>query len=198
MSPIKIKNGKFIYHQTALNNLISIVKMGLLSRAIIIQQNLPFNDVADPLIIHERNMNGLDHYVPFHFHPRTAFDYKIRYDHPHDSFVFLCMYRDVAQKCNALILPAHPLSDEHPKLYSFDEGIDVIDWDTMDLTHVDFGYNSQIRMAECLIKDKVDIRDICAIYVKNSQEQDYVYQLLTEYNIRHIKVYIGETFFGAP
>ena len=67
------------------------------------------------------------------------------------------MYRDVAQKCNALVLPAHPLSNEKPIVYNYTDGFNAIDWETMELTQGVLGYNSQIRMAECLIKDKVDI-----------------------------------------
>ena len=69
MSPKSIKDGYLLYHQTKLKNLESIIKNGLLSRAIITSQNLNFEDVADPEIIEGRIENGLDVYVPFHFHP---------------------------------------------------------------------------------------------------------------------------------
>lgn len=196
MSPKSIKDGCLLYHQTKLNNLESIIKNGLLSRAKIISQNLPFEDVADPQIIEERIENGLDVFVPFHFHPRTTFDYKIRYDHPDESFIFLCMYRDRAKNCNALILPAHPLSNMQPKIYSYSEGINIIDWDTMELKQGNTGYNSQVRMAECLIKDEVNIRDISIIYVKDETDKDCVEDILRQNSIHHIKVYIGDTFFG--
>lgn len=196
MSPISIRDGKLIYHQTSIRNLMSIVEFGLLSRAMILSLGISFNDVADQQIIEERTLSGLDVYVPFHFHPRTVFDYKIRYDHPNDSFIFLCMYRDVAQKCNALVLPAHPLSNEKPIVYNYTDGFNAIDWETMELTQGVLGYNSQIRMAECLIKDKVDISKISIIYVKNQLDKKYVEDLLKEMNINHINVYVGNTFFG--
>lgn len=166
MSPKSIKGGCLLYHQTKLKNLESIIKNGLLSRAEITSEKLPFEDVADPQIIEERIENGLDVFVPFHFHPRTTFDYKIRYDHPDESFIFICMYRDRAENCGASILPAHPLSNMQPKIYPYSEGINTIDWDTMELKQGNTGYNSQVRMAECLIKDKVNIRDISIIMLK--------------------------------
>ena len=198
MSPKSIKDGYLLYHQTKLKNLESIIKNGLLSRAIITSQNLNFEDVADPEIIEGRIENGLDVYVPFHFHPRTTFDYKVRYKCPGETFIFLCMYRDRAEKRNALILTAHPLSNSQPEIYPYSEGINKIDWSTMELTQEDPGYNSQVRMAECLIKDKVDISDISIIYVKDDTDKSNVEEILHQNNIRHIKVYIGDTFFGSP
>lgn len=197
MSPKNIKDGLLLYHQTELRNLKSIIEVGLLSRAMIISQNLPFKDVADPQIIEGRVANGLDCFVPFHFHPRTTFDYKIRYNHPNDSFVFLCMYRNVAEKYGALILPAHPLSNMQPQVFQYANGMNKIDWDTMELTKGEIGYNSQVRMAECLIKDKVDINNISIIYVKDQVDQITVEEMLREKNIKHINVYIGNTFFGT-
>lgn len=197
MSPTCIKDGHLLYHQTELKNLQSILETGLLSRAMLTSQNLPFRDVADPQIIEGRVVEGWDNYVPFHFHPRTTFDYRIRYDHPNDAFVFLCMYRNVAERCGALILTAHPLSNMKPQAFQYSDGFNQIDWDTMELTQGEVGYNSQIRMAECLIRDKVDIRNICIIYVKSLADKEVVERMLREKNIRHIKVYIGETFFGT-
>lgn len=196
MSTKKIKDGFLIYHQTELKNLKSIIEVGLLSRAAIISKNLPFKDVADPQIIKERADSNLDSFVPFHFHPRTVFDYRIRYDHPDDAFIYLCMYRDVAKQRGALILPAHPLSNIQPQLFPYSEGFNQIKWDIMELTQEDPRYNSQIRMAECLIRDKVDIKDICIVYVKNQIDKRSVEKMLCEKNVNHIKVHIGETFFG--
>ncbi len=196
MSPKSIKEGYLLYHQTKLNNLKSIIKYGLLSRSIITSQNLHFEDVADPQIIAERIENGLDVYVPFHFHPRTTFDYKIRYNNPNESFIFLCMYRERAEKRNALILTAHPLSNMQPQIYTYAEGINKIDWSTMELTQKNIGYNSQVRMAECLIKDKVEISDISFIYAKDEIDKCNIENVLYQNDIHHITVYIGKTFFG--
>lgn len=197
MSPKSIKDGLLIYHQTKLNNLESIIEAGLLSRAMITSQNLQFEDVADPQIIKGRSVYDLDKFVPFHFHPRTAFDYRIRFDNPCDAFIFLCMYRNVAEQCGALILPAHPLSNSQPQVYPYSEGYNLIDWDTMELTQGDAGYNSQIRMAECLIRDRVDIEDIGIIFVKNQTDKEVVGKILRKKNISHIQIYIGNTFFGS-
>lgn len=191
-----IKEKVLIYHQTELDNLESIIEYGLLSRARIQTRNVSFKNVADPEIIKGRSETGLENYVPFHFHPRTLFDYRIRNDHPNDAFVFLCMYRETARKRGALILPAHPLSNKKPQLFSYADGFNKIKWDKMELTQQDEGYDSQVRMAECLIRDEVAIRDIAIIYVRNTIEEEIVKSLLAKKHIVHIKVYVGDKFFG--
>ena len=60
MSPTSIKDGRLLYHQTELKNLQSILETGLLSRAMLTSQNLPFRDVADPQIIEGRVVEGWD------------------------------------------------------------------------------------------------------------------------------------------
>lgn len=190
-----IKQGKLIYHQTKLDNLASIVKYGLKSRAILKQENVEFQDVADSKILEGRSKNGLDNYVPFHFHPRTAFDYKIRSNNPNSSFIFLCMFRDIAAKNGAVILPAHPLSSIKPQVYPYNEGINIIDWNTMEKNQNEVGYNSNVRMAECLLKDEVKIQLISMIFANNISDKTKVQEILDEYKIHNIKVIINTTFF---
>ena len=67
----------------------------------------------------------------------------------------------------------------------------------MELTQGVLGYNSQIRMAECLIKDKVDISKISIIYVKDQLDKKFVDDILNKKNVNNINVYIGDTFFGS-
>lgn len=190
-----IRQGKLIYHQTKLDNLESIVKYGLKSRINLKQENVEFQDVADSQILEGRSKNGLDNYVPFHFHPRTAFDYKIRSNNPNSPFIFLCMYRDIAAKNGAIILPAHPLSNIKPQVYPYNEGINIIDWDTMDKNQNDVGYNSNVRMAECLLKDEVKIQLISMIFANNENDKNKVHDILDKYKIHNIKVIINSTFF---
>lgn len=76
--PKPIRGQTIFYHQTSIDHLQSIIENGLLSRTDFLRRGIMFNDVADPNIIERRFEIGLENYVPFHFHPRTPFDYKIR------------------------------------------------------------------------------------------------------------------------
>lgn len=67
------KNGKLLYHLTELKNLESIVRLGLVPRKVLLENEVKFEDVANPEIIIKRQELGLSEYIPFHFHPYTAF-----------------------------------------------------------------------------------------------------------------------------
>lgn len=192
---IKIKDGKLLYHQTALKNLESIIKNGLLSRNQMEERRIHFTDVANHEILRGRARNHLDNFVPFHFHPRTPFDYRIRGDHPKESFVYIAVKREYAKSINAYIIPAHPLSSEKPEIFSYDEGIKKIDWETMEKKKSDAGYNPQVRMAECLFKSPLKAEVFSIIYVKNNDDKQKVEKILGENNINDIIVNIQENFF---
>ena len=70
------KEGKLLYHLTELKNLESIIDFGLVPRKILRENTVTFGDVADPEIIRKRESLGLDGYIPFHFHPYSAFRYS--------------------------------------------------------------------------------------------------------------------------
>ena len=59
------RNGKLIYHLTALENLESILKHGLQPRCELNKDR--FDDVADGEILVSRASHNLGRYVPFHF-----------------------------------------------------------------------------------------------------------------------------------
>ena len=186
---MEIRNRKLLYHQTKLDNLESIVTNGLLSRAFLRENNMAFQDVANAQILEGRHGLNLENYVPFHFHWKTTFDFVVRRDHPNDKFIYLCMQREKAKELEAKILPAHPLCHLDVQLYSYDEGIEAIEWDVMekdlkDVIESEEEYNrwKQIRMAECLIKNKVDINDILKIYTKSEEDADTVKSILTGHN----------------
>lgn len=59
-------------------NLESIIDFGLVPRKILRENTVTFGDVADPEIIRKREVLGLDGYIPFHFHPYSAFDVAVK------------------------------------------------------------------------------------------------------------------------
>lgn len=132
-----VKNKYLLYHLTGIENLDSIIENGLVSRKTLLDNQVMFGDIADVAIITKRTELGLDKYIPFHFHPYSSFDYAVKYKHPGNTFIYLCIKRDLARENDFLILPKHPLSIEECTLYQYDEGFDLIDWDTMSKTGID-------------------------------------------------------------
>ena len=49
------KNGKLLYHLTELKNLESIVRLGLVPRKVLLENEVKFEDVANPEIIIKRS-----------------------------------------------------------------------------------------------------------------------------------------------
>lgn len=125
------KSGSLLYHLTELDNLRDIVLDGLQSRRQLQESGKLFFDVADPNIISERVRLGLDKYIPFHFHPYSAFDAAVKYKHAEDSMIYICIHREYARENRFKVLPRHPLSRKECVLYEFEEGIAKIDWDTL-------------------------------------------------------------------
>lgn len=122
------KEGKLLYHLTELKNLESIIDSGLVPRKILRENTVTFGDVADPEIIRKREVLGLDEYIPFHFHPYSAFDVAVKKTHAGEEMIYICITRSLARYNNFRILPKHPLALEECQLYDYDKGFEMIDW----------------------------------------------------------------------
>ena len=85
------KEGKLLYHLTELKNLESIIDFGLVPRKILRENTVTFGDVADPEIIRKREVLGLDGYIPFHFHPYSAFDVAVKKTHVGEEMIYICI-----------------------------------------------------------------------------------------------------------
>ena len=72
------QTGKLLYHLTEVKNLESIIRVGLVPRKVLVENEVRFEDVANPEIIIKRERLGLDGYIPFHFHPYSAFDMAVK------------------------------------------------------------------------------------------------------------------------
>jgi hypothetical protein len=191
MAPVIIKDGKLLYHLTSLENLPSIIEHGLVPRRKLKENS--FADIADSEIICERQRFNLDEYVPFHFHPRTPFDYAVRLNNPDTEFVYLCLSREIAKKNGFLILPKHPLSMESPVLYPYDIGFNLIDWETMQESASSSNIARSVRMAECLTEKQIQIKNLTQIAVKSEEVKKVVEEMLQ--NTSHPYINVQSTWF---
>lgn len=194
MTPIRDR--KCIYHLTALDNLNSIIDNGLLSRKSLAQGNMSFADVADREIIEKRKSLNIVDCVPFHFHTYTDFDVCVQHQHS-EVFIFLAIYKNKAREKGFLIIPKHPLSCETHEIFDYDMGIEQINWDIMELTRGQDGYDSIVRMAECLSNHcDLDISDINIIFVPNAEIEQSVHDILACHNITSVDVKINKNLFS--
>lgn len=155
-----IRNHHYIYHLTAFENMKSILQYGLLPRKQL-QENT-FTDVADPQIMAYREDYHLDDYVPFHFFINSPFAVNVMRNYP-GKYVYIAVNRGYAAMHNFKIIPEHPMSSPEKynvQMYSYAEGFELIDWETMDKRDFCNQKSKQVCMAECLCKGKLDIHQL--------------------------------------
>lgn len=185
----KTKKGKLLYHLTKLDNLDSILKGGLISRKSVKDKKINFSDVADTEIISKREKLGLHEYIPFHFHPYSAFDKAVKSNYD-EEFIYICIKRDLARHNKFVILPKHPLTLQDCKLYDYDEGFELIEWDVMHKIGTTDDHSKHVKMAECLTKLNISAKYFQCIYVKNKDSKLLVEKKLKENGINNKPPYV--------
>lgn len=187
----KAKDGKLLYHLTKLENLDSILKFGLLPRKIILENSIKFGDVADGEIISKRTELGLDGYTPFHFHPYSAFDAAVKHTYDSTKMIYICINRELARYNNFKVLPQHPLSETECVLYDYDEGISMIDWDTLMEVGRQDNYAREVKMAECLTDLIVPARCFKCIFVPSQEIKEEVEYIMNKRGIDFPPPYVN-------
>lgn len=183
------KDGKLLYHLTALDNLESIIQNGLMSRNNVSQ--LSFVDIADQEIIGKRNSKlALNDYVPFHFYMGTPFDGRVFLDNINNGmnkkFVYLCVWRSYAKANNWKILPSHPLNEDNTQICDYDDGFSKIDWNIIDkkpMPNYGDNYEREVCMAECDSPATVSIDSIVFIKAPDEETKEQVKNILKNYNL---------------
>ena len=178
-----VKSGKLLYHLTELKNLESIIRFGLIPRKVLLENTVTFEDIANPEIIVKRERLGLDEYIPFHFHPYTAFDLAVKKQHANDEMMYICIRRELARRNNFKVLPKHPLSLEDCQLYDYEEGFKRIDWDTMAKVGLTDPDSKQTKMAECLSAKVIPVDCFQCFYVPSEQSKKFAENTLRAYGI---------------
>ncbi len=186
-----VKEKKLLYHLTKVNNMETIINCGLLPRRYLLEQGMLFGDVADPQIISKREELGLDKYTPFHFHPYSAFDVAVKNTHSAEKFVYICIRRALAEFNNFKILIKHPLSQQECVLYDYIEGINNIDWDTMEKTGTKDEYSRNVKMAECLTDKCIPAELFQCVYVPDKETKLYIEKLFEDKGITEQPPYVN-------
>lgn len=192
---MSIQEGKLLYHLTDIANVENIIENGLLSRNSLETRGLVFTDVADQEILDFRRLHNLNSYVPFHFFAKNPFDGRVQKDNPDIEFVYLCIKRSVARDMGFQIIPRHPLNMNPFTIYDYDEGLDNIDWDTMESRDYANYECKEICMAESIYLGDLDIDSFFSINVISDRSKEYVEELLEDYGIKNIYVNTARNYF---
>lgn len=172
-----VREKKLLYHLTKVSNMEDIINYGLQSRRNLLKQGRIFDDVADPQIIDKREELDLDKYTPFHFHPYSAFDVAVKNTYSTDKFVYISIKRALAEFNGFKILKKHPLSQQECVLYEYAEGINNIDWDTMEMVGTTDEYSRNVKMAECLTDKCIPAELFQCVYVPDIETGQYIKKL---------------------
>ncbi|WP_414931879.1 DarT ssDNA thymidine ADP-ribosyltransferase family protein [Vibrio europaeus] len=174
-----IKEGKLLYHFTALENLPKILSSQLLPR----EQLQDFVDVADKEILTGREQHSLMSMVPFHFFANNPFDGRVCQVNSKTKFAFIVVRRVHAEAKGWKISPKHPLSGEF-RLLSYADGMEETNWEVMNKRDFKTPESKNICMAECLSPNAVSPEDIHAIYVAEDEDRIEVAKLVAEMKLR--------------
>lgn len=158
--PRDYKNKSYIYHLTALSNMNSIFRYGLVPRSML-RQNMLCDDVADPEIISYREEHHITNYVPFHFYMGTPFAWRVQTNNPNTHFIYIAIKRTYAQENNFMIIPMHPMSEDQkfaPNILDYDSGMEKIEWDIMNDRNYSIAHNKNVCMAECISSSIIPIQ----------------------------------------
>ncbi|MCL6220436.1 DarT ssDNA thymidine ADP-ribosyltransferase family protein [Zunongwangia pacifica] len=184
------KDGKLLYHLTALDNIESILEKGLLPREKI---DFDFLDVADKEILKDRKKFDLSEYTPFHFFCPTPFSGAAQIAQEDSEFVYIAITRKLAESNKFKIVPRHPLNFDGNPL-EWGEGIETIDWGLMEKrVYSDYDCR-EACMAESLFKGTILPKHFNCIFVKNEEVKSEIISILKRKNLS-INVNVNKWFF---
>lgn len=186
-----VRGKKLLYHITKVSNMEDIINYGLLPRRYLLEKGREFGDVADPQIIIKREELDLDKYTPFHFHPYSAFDVAVKNKYATDKFVYICIKRALAEFNGFKILKRHPLSQQECVLYEYAEGINDIDWETMERVGATDEYSRNVKMAECLTDKCIPAELFQCVYVPDVETEQYIEMLFQKKGIMEHPPYVS-------
>lgn len=169
-----IENQKLLYHLTSLDNIESIFTNGLKPR----QSLSSFTDVAESNIIDFRNSAGISNLIPFHFFKGTPFAGIVQKSHSDKEFIYITLHRDAAKKNNFKIYPTHPKHMSPLKLYEYEEGLKIIDWELMNTRDYANYECKEVCMAECVAPfDQIPASAFHSLIVKSIETKQYLEEL---------------------
>ncbi len=181
------KEGKLLYHITALENVEGILLNGLLPRMALKE----FKDIADKDILSKRHKYNLEEYTPFHFFSGTPFSGGVQKSNQDIEFAYLCIKRSVAEIKGFKIVPKHPVNfNGEPLIWAI--GINEIDWDIMGERNFHDHNCKEVCMAEAIYKGAISLEEISCIYVKSAKALGMITDLLIKYKKTNLNVRIYE------
>lgn len=109
-----------------------------------------------------------------------------------DKFVYICIKRALAEYNEFEILIKHPLSQQDCELYKYEEGIEKIDWETMEKVGATDEYSKNVKMAECITEKCIPAELFQCVYVPDEETKQYIEKLFLEKGITEHTPYVNQ------
>lgn len=160
---------KYFYHMTAIDNLYSILKNGLLSHNQAHQDKLLNIDISDPEVQDIRAdkidpifNRPLHDYVPLYFSPRNPMLYKR--GEIQENVVILGISSSVLLYTNTIFSDGNA-SAQDTTFYQGATMLDNLNWDVINANSwSEFPDGRRIKCAEILVYPKVEVKDILIVF----------------------------------
>jgi len=82
-----------------------------------------------------------------------------------------------------MVLPMHPLSMESCQLFQYDDGFNMIDWDTLTRKNDNSDYAKEVKMAEALTDSIIYINNFACIFVPSDIIKSEIETIMDEEGI---------------
>lgn len=188
---MRYPRAKGLYYITHIDNIPSILKLGILSHERIEKEHIKFTPIYDAKIIANRRERqtpdgkSLWNFANLYFQPRNAMLYRVICEKPIDDIVFLAVRPDILNRQDIFISTgnaAHSASEILPATKG-QKIINQIRREAEKEYWTEADGSKRKMMAECLVPDIIQTELIQAIYVANHDAATKVKTLLPQSNL---------------
>ncbi len=172
----------YLYHMTAIENLTSILKNGLLSHEEAHKQKLVHTDISDPHVQDLRfNLKdpfygkALHSYVPLYFSPRNPMLYRRR--ELQDDIIILGIDPKLLLEPDVCFTDGNAAARDT----YFYRGVEMLGQLPWDIIHAEswsnFENGKRIKCAEVLVPAKISIEKILFIFCRSSKHRENIIKI---------------------
>ena len=192
-----------LYYITHIDNLQSILEMGILSHERIEQLGLGYTSIYNEDIVSRRKNKStpegksLWHYANLYFQPRNPMMYSVLNAKEKENFVVICVSNKVLHEHGVFITDGNAANDS-TQFHCLSEGLAILkeQWDIIQSEWWNEGVGSKRKiMAECLVPVQIKPDFIRTLYVVNIAAKERVEQIVGK---RQINVVPEPHMFFEP
>jgi O-acetyl-ADP-ribose deacetylase (regulator of RNase III) len=211
----KTRNGKFeFYYITHIDNLSSILDLGILSHELVNKRGIKFKKIANDEIIKKRVKKGLGNYANLYINPRNAMMYRDYKKLKWPIVVIGVNGNDILKRKDIKISIGNASSD-YAKILNKEDFNNIVDflsdvrkikdwisdYEFISISkytkedYIGFLSPKKFSQSEILVREKVNKAYIKCVYVPNNKLKEEARKLIQEKNLNIDVILRPEMFF---